>query len=145
MPTPVVNVQGGTMIENQGYVDFFVTLSAPGSAEARVNYSTGDGTALDGVDYQSATGTLVFAPGETSKTVRVLVADNAVADGTRTFNLNLGSLTGLVSGVLTAQGVILDNESLTPPTVLTPVLIVHLGGHRQYPGRHWLQRQLNWR
>ncbi|ACB32907.1 Na-Ca exchanger/integrin-beta4 [Leptothrix cholodnii SP-6] len=123
VPTPVVSVQGGTMVENQGYVDFLVTLSAPGSAEARVNYNTGDGTALDGVDYESVTGTLVFAPGETSKTVRVLVADNAVIDGTRTFSLGLSGMSGLVSGVLTAQGVILDNESLTPPTVLAPVLI----------------------
>ncbi|HEV2063322.1 MAG TPA: Calx-beta domain-containing protein, partial [Thermoanaerobaculia bacterium] len=53
---------------------FPVTLSAATSRTVSVNYSTADGTATAGNnDYLSTSGTLFFAPGETSKTITVPV------------------------------------------------------------------------
>ncbi|MBV9927251.1 MAG: VCBS repeat-containing protein [Acidobacteria bacterium] len=50
-----------------------VRLSQPSAQEVRVNYQTAGLTATEGPDFTGGTGTLVFAPGETSKDVNVLV------------------------------------------------------------------------
>ena len=59
---------------------FVVTLSSPSGKEVSVNFATADGTAraLDR-DYIARAGTLVFAPGETRKTVAVTI----MGDGRR--------------------------------------------------------------
>jgi len=76
-----------------------VSLSAPGLSPVTVNYATADGTAkgtyYSGNDYVSVGGyasagasTLTFAPGETTKTVRVDILVSA-PDGTEAFTFNL--------------------------------------------------------
>src|SRR5438270_5565220 len=54
-----------------------------------VDYATSDGTAKAGTDYSAESGTLTFAPGVTSTTFTVPVANNSVIDGARTVNLKL--------------------------------------------------------
>lgn len=114
--TPTINVQGSTVVEGAGFVDFIVTLSAPGTGAVSVTYGTADGTALAGSDYIAASGTLTFAPGETSKTVRVLAGDNATVDGSKSFSLTLSTPSGGALGVSTASGVLVDDESPAPTT-----------------------------
>ncbi|MBI5255744.1 MAG: hypothetical protein HY855_04540 [Burkholderiales bacterium] len=77
--------------ESAGYVDFVVELDAAASNEVRVSYQTDNGTATYGStsDYTYQTGTLVFAPGETSKTVRVLVANDTSVEATEVLWLDL--------------------------------------------------------
>ena len=54
---------------------FTVTLSAASGKTVTVDYATADGTATTaGSDYTGTTGTLTFAPGETTKTVTVTVS-----------------------------------------------------------------------
>lgn len=50
-----------------------VSLSGPLSQTVSVSYATADGTAIAGSDYQSVTGVVTFAPGETSKSIAVTV------------------------------------------------------------------------
>jgi len=54
-----------------------------------VNYTTADGTALAGSDYQAASGKLTFAPGETSKTILVPVIGDRLVEPDETFFVNL--------------------------------------------------------
>ncbi|RZS47476.1 beta strand repeat-containing protein [Sphaerotilus mobilis] len=118
--SPTINVQGATVGENQGYVDFLVTLSAPSAADVTVQYSTTDGTALaldPGIatnDYVGVTaGSLTFAPGEVSKVVRILINDNSAVDATvlRSFTLGLSTASGGVLGTATATATLIDNEA----------------------------------
>jgi Ca2+-binding RTX toxin-like protein len=60
-------------------------------AIATVNYATSDGTATAGADYTAASGTLTFAPGESSKTIDVPVAQDGSNEGVETFALSLSA------------------------------------------------------
>ncbi len=50
---------------------FTVTLDRPSTGTVTLNYATANGTATAGSDYVAGSGTLTFAPGETSKTIHV--------------------------------------------------------------------------
>ena len=59
-----------------------------------IDYATQDGTALAGSDYVAASGTLKFAPGETAKTVKVLLINDTIHENAETFSLKLSNLVG---------------------------------------------------
>ena len=60
---------------------------------ASVAYNTSDGTATAGGHYQAKTGTLTFAPGETSKTITVPVNGDRLVEPNETFFVNLSTPT----------------------------------------------------
>ncbi|MEM9642911.1 MAG: Calx-beta domain-containing protein [Pseudomonadota bacterium] len=70
---PVLNITGYSAVEgaSSASIEYIVTLSAPATQQVSVDYATIGGTATAGADYSAANGTLVFAVGETSKTIRV--------------------------------------------------------------------------
>ena len=73
---------------------FAVTLDRARHAAVTVDYATHDGTATAGEDYTAASGTLSFRAGETAKTVRVRVLDDAHDEGTETMTLRLSNPQG---------------------------------------------------
>ena len=75
-------------------VDFAVTLSRASASTVRADYATADGTATAGADYTATSGSVVFAPGETAKTVSVPVLEDAHDEGEETFQLVLSSPSG---------------------------------------------------
>ena len=84
--------------------EFVVTLSAPSEKSVSISYSTADGTATtaDG-DYVGRAATLVFAPGETTKSIFITVRGDKRKEGTETFFVNLLSATnGTIVG---SQGI----------------------------------------
>jgi hypothetical protein len=93
---------------------FTVSLPAPIASPVSVNFTTGNGSATSGSDYAATSGTVTFAPGVTSKTIRVPVLDDAVYEGNETFVVNLSNPVGGV--IVDGQGVgtIVDND--LPPT-----------------------------
>ena len=91
---------------------FTVALSGPSELEALVDYGTEDGTAVAASDYVASFGTLVFAPGETSKEVAVEILDDEIVEGEESFSLTLRNARGFVTiddgeGVATIE----DDES----------------------------------
>jgi hypothetical protein len=92
--------------ESGGSATITVTRSGPTTGTTTVHYSTSDGTAQAPDDYTSSSGTLTFAPGETSKTFSVPIIDDLLDETDETVNLTLDSPTGGVLG-------------LTPAAVLT--------------------------
>ena len=85
---PVFSVTGGAASENDGPLEFTVTLSESPSPQATVNYATSDGTALEGQDYTRTSDILTFAAGETSKTVRVPLLDDRLDEEAFTLTLS---------------------------------------------------------
>ena len=73
---------------------FVVTVSPAGSRETSVSYATSDGTATAGNDYTAASGRLIFAAGETSKTVSVPVLNDTHDEDAETLTLTLSRPAG---------------------------------------------------
>jgi len=112
-PSPAISISDLTVSEgNSGTanVNFQITLSAPNSQPVTVTFTTSNGTAVGGTDYVSSSGTVTFNPGETSKTITVVVDGDTVVEGNETFFVNLTSAT---NGIITdAQGIgtIVDDD-----------------------------------
>jgi hypothetical protein len=68
---------------------FTVSLSRAYFDEVRVNFSTASGIAATGTDFVPASGTLVFNPGETSKTLSLTVLPNTHRSGNKIFYVAL--------------------------------------------------------
>ncbi|MDE0410036.1 MAG: SwmB domain-containing protein [Alphaproteobacteria bacterium] len=93
-------------------LDFQVALSRAASAPVTVRYATRNGTAKKNKDYRQAKGTLVFAAGETSKTVSVALIDDAKDEGEETFTLLLTRATGAVIADGEATGTIENDDPM---------------------------------
>ena len=97
---------------------FTVTLSARTTTPVTVAYATGDGTATAGNDYTSASGTLTFAPGQTTGIVHVQVAGDSTVESDETLTLNLSSPNGATIADGTATGTIINDDVAPPPPPL---------------------------
>ncbi len=111
---PLLKVADATVAEGNAAVvaSFTVTLSPASGQTVSVNYATSNGSALAPADYQAASGTLTFLPGETTRTVNISVRGDLLNEAAEVFNLNLS---GAVNAALAdAQGVctITDNDPL---------------------------------
>jgi hypothetical protein len=106
---------------------FDIVTSTPHSFPAVVTYQTANGTAIAGVDYEIAAGTVIFAPGVTVQTIPVnVIGDTAIEpDETFTFTATYGT-------PVTATATILNDDSLPPPSAVTAV---SGGGQQGRPGR----------
>ncbi len=112
--TPAVTVAEGNTATTEAV--FTVTLSAASTASVTVVYTTADGTATtaDG-DYQAKTGNLTFAPGETTKTISVLVNGDTKFESNETFSVTL--LTPTIAKIGTGQGTATITNDDNAPTV----------------------------
>jgi probable HAF family extracellular repeat protein len=110
---PLVNVSDASITEgNFGTtaVTFTVTLSNSWGQPVTVAYVTGDGAAAAGSDYQAASGTLTFAPGQTSKTITVLVNGDRLGEPNETFVINLSNPINATIADGQGVGTITDDE-----------------------------------
>src|SRR5215213_966872 len=82
---------------------FSATLSAASNLVVTVNFATADASATAGTDYQQATGTLTFNPGETTKTVSVNITGDMTNEFDETLQLNLSNPTN--AAITDSQGI----------------------------------------
>ena len=103
-------------------VVFMVRLSRASGDTVFVDYDTADGSgtwagtapARSGADYTAASGTLIFAPGQTMHTVQVPILDDAIDEGTEYFLLRFSNPEGatLAAGHRERQGLIRNSDPL---------------------------------
>jgi len=113
LDAPSIAITDATLVEgNNGTVaaTFTVSLSATYGQTVSVDFATAGGSATSGSDYQADTGTLIFAPGETSKTVTVLVNGDRLAEPNETFSVNLSSPNNATISDGRGTGTIVDDE-----------------------------------
>jgi hypothetical protein len=111
-PKPSLSINDASVIEgNSGTTPmvFTVTLSAPSSVPVSVSYATLNGTATSR-DYEAASGTLTFAPGETSKTITVLVIGDTTKENSETLTVRLSNPVNAPIARANGMGTIIDND-----------------------------------
>ena len=79
-------------------MQFEVSLNQADPGTVTVDYRTVEGTATAGEDYESASGTVTFRPGQTRRTVKVVVVADAHDDPGETFTLRLSNPSGAYIG-----------------------------------------------
>ena len=118
--TPTISINANTsQLENATSSNVFVVnLSNPTDLTVTVNYDTSDGTAtIADNDYSRATGTLTFAPTETSKTITVSAIGDTKYEGNETFSVNLSNASNatIPTGTISAVGTITNDDAI--PTI----------------------------
>ena len=112
-PRPKVSVADARVREAAGAtLDFAVTLSAPAPGAVTVGYRTLDASAKAGEDYEARAGKLRFGAGETAKTLRVTVLDDAVDEGDEKMVVVLEPGAGVDRGDRLASGTIENSDPL---------------------------------
>ncbi|HWT00738.1 MAG TPA: FG-GAP-like repeat-containing protein [Pyrinomonadaceae bacterium] len=112
---PALSVADVSVTEgNTGALNATVTikLSSASTRPVAVSYYTADVGALNGVDYQTAAGRVVFAPGVTSKRVAVAVVGDALDEADETVAFLLADPVGAGVGRGRALVKIVDNDPL---------------------------------
>ena len=110
-----IRIEGARAKEGKdASLDFAVTLNRAAAHTVSVDYATEDDTATAGADYTAMSGTLVFAAGETAKTVKVPVLDDAVDEGKETMRLLLSNPQGAYLRDIhrRARGIIRNDDAL---------------------------------
>ncbi len=104
--------------EDLGALTVTITRSGDSSAAASVDYLTGDGSAVQKSDFELAIGKLNFAPGETIRTITILLNEDSYIEGAEDFKVMLSNPNGASLGqTSTATVTILDDplESMVNP------------------------------
>jgi hypothetical protein len=116
-----VSIANASSVEGNSGVSglvFSLTLSAVSSQTVAVDYATTPGTATGGVDYQAATGTLTFAPGETSKEVTVIVNGDTQDEPDETFFVQVSNPLNAVLAGAQGLGTIIDDDAAPLATTI---------------------------
>ncbi|WP_298235611.1 Calx-beta domain-containing protein [uncultured Azohydromonas sp.] len=114
---PVIAVSDGIADEAGGFARFNVTLDRPSTSLVTVRVATADGTAKAGTDYDAqALQTLVFTPGETSKTVLVPLLNDRTAEGIEFFDLQLSGAVNATIGDVRGHLAIAPSDMATAGT-----------------------------
>ncbi|MDX1672043.1 MAG: Calx-beta domain-containing protein, partial [Balneolaceae bacterium] len=110
---PELSISNESGPEDVGTLSFTVSLSAAAAADVTVDYATADDTAVEGEDYNQASGTLTFSSGETSKTIDVGIIDDSVDEpNNEKFFVNLSNVNAeatIADGQ--GEGTIRDNDN----------------------------------
>ncbi|OZA57074.1 MAG: hypothetical protein B7X78_09605, partial [Sphingomonadales bacterium 39-62-4] len=104
--------------EDSGTLTFTVTRTGGSSGEATVAYSFANGSAENGSDFSATDGTVIFADGETSKTITVALSADTEIEDDETFTVTLTETSAGTIGTVSATGTILgDDAPPLPPTL----------------------------
>jgi hypothetical protein len=111
-PLPTISIADASKPEgNRGTTTLLmtVTLDRASDQAVTVSYSTNDGTA-DYRDYYSASGTLTFQPGETSKTISVSIIGDRKREPNETFSIQLSNAVGAAIDDAVGVATILNDD-----------------------------------
>jgi hypothetical protein len=113
-PSPAVSISDAAVLEGAGRksASFKLALSAPSTLPVWVNYSTVDGTAVAGVDYDATSGVILFPAGTTAQTLTLSpgIYGNSTVQSNRSFHVNLSNPTNTTLARSQAVGTIIEDD-----------------------------------
>jgi hypothetical protein len=121
-PTSFLSISDVTVIEGKtgtATAIFNVTLSPTSASTVTVAYATADGTATAGSDYVGTSGSLTFAPGQSTRTISIVVKGDTVAEADETFFMNLSGATNATITDSQVIGTISNDDAI----VVTPGIV----------------------
>ncbi len=108
---PKITVASAEESEAASRIVFELGLSKPAKGEVLLIYSTADGTAMAGTDYEATRGSVILEPGATSAKVSITLLDDKLVEGDESFELLVTSDMDLSDvKVHRAAAKILDDE-----------------------------------
>jgi uncharacterized repeat protein (TIGR01451 family) len=102
--------------DSEGLATIDVPVELFGSVDhaVTVDYETADGTALAGQDYEATSGTLTFAPGQTTQSVPIPLLTDQISENSETLTLSIANVDGGFSAATAAA------VSGPPVTIVKP-------------------------
>ena len=105
--------------EGLGALTITVTRNGDTSSAASVDYATNDGAATQKGDLEYMAGTLTFTAGETSKTLTLLINEDAHIEGDEIFQVALSNPAGASLGQTSCASVTIADDM--PESAISPV------------------------
>jgi len=110
---PAITIGDASATEGDGGIrtlTFTVALTRASNQPVSVHYGTADGTANAGEDYEAASGTLVFAPGETAKTITIVITGDKKKEEKEAFFIELWEAENALLSDDLGVGTIFDDD-----------------------------------
>ena len=108
---PALLIGDAKASEGEGRLGFFVWLGSDSGRTVTVDYATREGSATEGTDYGSTSGTLQLPPGSTGETIWVTIVDDLLHENPETLELVLTDPEFAAPGNLVATGTIKDDDA----------------------------------
>ncbi|WP_375513443.1 PA14 domain-containing protein [uncultured Nostoc sp.] len=113
---------------NEGADSVSITLLRTGdlSSTSSIKYATITGTATAGVDYGSeateSAGTLIFAPGQSSRQISIPINDDSLAEADETFSFVIDQANGATLGLQRTLGITIQDNDRSSLDFTQPVV-----------------------
>ena len=132
-PLPELSFPSGNVSvdEEAGPAVVTVNLDPASTGTVTVEYATRDsaaGLAKGGEDYTATSGTLTFAPGETSKTITIEILGDDIYEGLERFVTELSSPSGATLPQYPGQTIEIVSDEAVPTAQMAPVTLNEGGG-----------------
>ncbi|MDP6542587.1 MAG: SdrD B-like domain-containing protein [Phycisphaerae bacterium] len=131
-PHPTLQINDVSLTEGDSGTknfNFTVTLSAFSSDTVSVNYETVNDTATAAADYVAVSGTLIFIPGQTDKTISILVTGDTTSEANEQYFVYLGGATNAAIADSRGVGIILNDDGYALDVELRVVDGLHGDDH----------------
>lgn len=106
-----------TVVEDEGVAQIVVERSGSTQGEARVDFTTGGGTATPNVDYTPVSGTLLFANGQREAVIEVPIVQDAILEDDELVEIVLSNSAGASLGTPIRTTLTIVNFE-APPTII---------------------------
>ena len=122
-----ISVADASAVESAGSLVFTLDLMPPPAGDVAVAYQLIEGSALEGLDFEGASGNLVIPAGSGQFDLVVTLLDDFLDEPAETFDLVLGSAVGATVVDGQATGTVIDDDA-TPGIQVSDVVVIEGDG-----------------
>ena len=127
--TTEILIGDSVLVEQDGVMQFVVSLTNPSVEDVTVDFVTQDGTSKAGLDYTATSGSITFPAGVTEMIIEVPINDDYIKENDETFDVILSNpSTNATIGDKTGVGVIKDEFTPGPEDTITMEVFAVVNG-----------------